>query len=224
MRNALVRVMTDDPALRVFVARFDDRHDTMIEALDSLPGVDLVGTGASGTQIVAALRGSDPDAVLFPVDRADLARTIRISSRAAIDSPPFFVAAAEEITRPLIVKAALSGFDAMVGSTTPPDALGTRLGAIVEGRVRLRDEPILRDLGLPPGLLARGLHVDAGVDTDIADLVGAGLSDEDVSVTMGLPVQTVRNRIEHILHSNGLSYRTQLAVMRAAFVKVPDFS
>jgi DNA-binding CsgD family transcriptional regulator len=98
------------------------------------------------------------------------------------------------------------------------------MGAIVTGRVRLDNEPILRDLGLPPGLLARGLEVEPGDDTDIADLVGAGLPDADIAVTMGASVQTVRNRIEHILHANGLSHRTQLAVVRASLVKVPDFS
>ena len=41
---------------------------------------------------------------------------------------------------------------------------------------------------------------------------------------MDWPIQRVRNRIENLLSNNQLSYRTQLAVIRAASLKVPDFS
>jgi DNA-binding NarL/FixJ family response regulator len=217
--------LAGDPTLEVFVARSEnDGLEPMIGSLASLDGIRLVGTATSGTEIAAVLRTDAPDAIVFPVDRADLARTIRVSARVPMESPPFFVAASARITRPLIVKAALSGFHGLVETGTAPATLGARMGAIVTGRVRLDNEPILRDLGLPPGLLARGLEVEPGDDTDIADLVGAGLPDADIAVTMGASVQTVRNRIEHILHANGLSHRTQLAVVRASLVKVPDFS
>jgi hypothetical protein len=41
---------------------------------------------------------------------------------------------------------------------------------------------------------------------------------------MGWTIQKVRNRIESLLASNDLAYRTQLAVIRASLLKVPDFS
>ena len=217
--------LVGEPTINLFVARSDnDGLEPMIGTLATLDGIRLLGTGTSGAQIAAALRTDEPDAIVFPVDRADLARTIRVSARVPVESAPFFVAASEHITRPLIVKAALSGFHGLVETGAAPATLGAHIGAIVTGRDRLADEPILRDLGLPPGLLARGLVVEPGNDSDIADLVGAGLPDADIAVTVGTPLQTVRNRIEHILHVNGLTHRTQLAVVRASLVKVPDFS
>jgi DNA-binding NarL/FixJ family response regulator len=56
------------------------------------------------------------------------------------------------------------------------------------------------------------------------DLVGAGLSDEAISGTLKISIQEVRNRIEGLLTSNGLSSRTHLAVARASHVVIPDFT
>jgi DNA-binding NarL/FixJ family response regulator len=74
------------------------------------------------------------------------------------------------------------------------------------------------------GMLARELELSDGNDEQLVDLMATGLPDEDIASLMDWTVQRVRNRIERLLDDNALMYRTQLAVIRAASLKVPDFS
>lgn len=57
-------------------------------------------------------------------------------------------------------------------------------------------------------------------DRHIADLVGIGLTDEEIARVIDRSLQHTRNRIEHLLFSNDLTHRTQLAVIRASLTNV----
>lgn len=83
--------------------------------------------------------------------------------------------------------------------------------------------PSLQGLSHLRGLLARELIFEDADDQPVADLVGTGLSDDDIARVMGWTIQPVRNRIENLLASNELTSRTQLVVLRASRLKVPDF-
>ena len=99
-----------------------------------------------------------------------------------------------------------------------------RIKQIIDGRLLINDDPALQSLGVSAGLFTRQIVIDDPVDQHIADLVGTGMPDDDIARIMDIPVQAVRNRIEGLLVANGLTYRTQLAVIQASLVKVPDFA
>jgi DNA-binding NarL/FixJ family response regulator len=194
------------------------------DALRSHPDIEVVGIGANGREVLEAIRSTSVDAVLFDEVYADLARTIRLSAEIPLNSSPTMVLAAENVTRPIIVKSIACGFDGVVSITDELRLAAKRLTDIVNGDERLVDEPLLAELQYTPGLLVRQLVSAGPIDREVMDLVGAGLNDEAISGTLKISIQEVRNRIEGLLTSNGLSSRTHLAVARASHVVIPDFT
>lgn len=183
--------------------------------------VDLVGSTRSIGATIDALRSDDLDALLFPSDWAHPMKSVRASLPA---DAPSFIAVHEQTTRASLVHALACGFDGVVATSEDRDSVVDRIERIIDGSWTFESEPWLRDLGLTRGLLARELLLDDDGDEELVDLMGTGLPDEDIALLMEWTIQRVRNRIANLLSNNDLSYRTQLAVIRAASVKVADFS
>lgn len=195
-----------------------------VDALHSHPEIDLVGVGANGRETVDAIRSTSLDALLFGEEFADLARTIRLSADIPLNSTPTMVLAADGISKPVIVRSLACGFDGVVSMSEQVSSTAKRLVNIVNGEHRLVDEPILGQINYTPGLLVRSLITSSSVDSEVMDLVGAGLDDVAIGETLGMSIQQVRNVIEGLLHMNNLASRTHLAVARASHVVIPDFA
>ena len=134
------------------------------------------------------------------------------------------VLAAPERSDPVIVRAALYGFDGIIALADDPADRLRRISAAIDGSESPADEPLVQRLGIPHGLLVREFVASGERDREVADLVGVGLDDRAIATTMSVPVQEVRNTIERLLSTNGLTSRTHLAVVRAGRVIVPDFA
>lgn len=160
--------------------------------------------------------------MVFSEQLADIARMIRMSGHVSPGRPPAMVIAINHASDTRRATSFAYGFDSVLPIGNGPGPAATRLLEIVEGQHRLSDEPPVE--GQTPGLLARALVTDDPVDREIADLVGSGLSDEEITQVTGRSIQEIRNRIETIIHANNLSTRTHLAVLRAAQINVPDLS
>lgn len=211
--------------MHLYTARTDDDGlEHLVAAMEDDERFELVGSGRTGSEISRAVRAGQLDALLFPLGVADLVRTVSRSVDTMHETAPALIMAAEALSAPLTVWATLSGFHAVVSTAETSANTLDRIARTAAGEHRLVEEPLVRALELTPGLLARNLIVEDPRDRHVADLVGAGLTDDDIARTMDLSIQTVRNRIEHLLSANGLRHRTQLAVMRAATLRVPDFS
>lgn len=193
-------------------------------ALQSHPTIELVGIGENGRETVSALRNETVDALLFGDEFADLARTIRLSAEISLNGSPTMVLAATEISQPIIVRSVACGFDGVVSISENVPTTAERLAKIVSGEHRLVDEPILGQINYTPGLLVRSLAVASPFDSEVLDLVGAGLDDVAIAELMNTSIQEVRNRIEALLYSNDLQTRTQLAIARASHIVIPDFA
>jgi hypothetical protein len=50
------------------------------------------------------------------------------------------------------------------------------------------------------------------------------MSDEEISLVCTMPLQLVRNRIAELIVINDLANRTQLAVLQATNLVIPDFT
>ena len=194
------------------------------DAFAGIEGVDIVGVGRTGREVSAAIRGPAVDIFAFPVDWAELSRTIRISLGLAVGEGPAFVMATGRVSAALILKSHLYGFDGIVDTAAGAESRRDQVAGIVERTRLVSDDPLVRDLGLEHGQLAREPVIAEGEDRDIADLVGGGLTDDEIADLLRIPIQRVRNRVEHLITHNGLVYRTQLAILVASLVRVPDFS
>lgn len=196
-----------------------------IEVLVSLQEIDkaeVIGTTDTAASTSAALSSTQIDAVLFPANWIDIMRTIRTSTESDID--PTLIVMTERHSKPALVRALACGFDGAIHIDAGPSSAAEQISHILDGTWSFETEPAIDGLALSRGLLARRLKFADADDEHIADLAGIGLPDEDIAFFMDWTVQRVRNRIERLLVENDLAYRTQLAVVRAASLKVPDFS
>lgn len=196
---------------------------SFVEAVGGHAQVQLVGTSGTLAHTAEVLKGREIDVLLFPFGWADAIRTLKVSQTPKTPDPSLVVVA-DQASTPVLARSLACGFDGAVDSTSSIENAVEKMTSVVRGQWTLADEPSLRGLGLSPGLLARDLIITDREDQHIADLVGTGLTDEDIAYVMGWTVQRVRNHIESILSLNNISYRTQLAVIRASLLKVPDFS
>lgn len=197
---------------------------SFLDSLRASPTVNLVGVGTTGRETIEAIRTNPVDALIFAKEYADLARTVRLSARLPLNGRPSLLLVAPERTDPVVVRSALYGFDGFIALEDDPSDWLRRITAVVDGSERPADEPLVRQLGIPHGLLVREFVAPGERDQQVADLVGVGLDDRAIATTMAIPVQEVRNRIEGLLAVNGLASRTHLAVIRAGHVIVPDFA
>jgi len=195
-----------------------------VDAASSRDDLEVVGVTNSGRETADALRNGRVDALVFPDDWAELCRAIRVSLGLTSATGPSFVVGAQTLTAPLIVKSALYGFDGAVPALSAPSESVGRLVDIAHGSSHLTDEPLVRELGIRSGALARKVSLGDSIDREIADLLATGLTDDHIARVLSTSIQHVRNRIEQLLHSNGLTHRTQLAVLKAALWEAPDFS
>lgn len=225
MRCANGRGSENSIVVKIFAATFGaDAYSEFVDSLRDEPDVDLIGKGSTGGQAVEAIRDAGVDALVFAENLADLARTLRLSAEIPLNGSPSMVICNEKNTTAHIVRSVIYGFDGFVSLDQDTSEASRRISAIVNGDKRLSDEPVVRELGIQPGLLVRGLIFANELSQQVADLVGAGLDDDGIAYSMGISVQQVRNQIELLLHTNKLASRTHLAVARASHVVIPDFA
>ncbi|MFZ9696611.1 MAG: hypothetical protein ACO3C5_03135 [Ilumatobacteraceae bacterium] len=182
----------------------------------------LVGTTTTIGATLNAIRTNRIDALVFAYEWAHPMKAVRATVSA--EAFPPFIAVHEQASRAAMVHTLACGFDGLVGTIDGSDAIINKIERIVDGTWSFDSEPWLREVGLSQGLLAKELELSEDDDEQLVDLVGTGLPDGDIASLMNWSIQRVRNRIENLLSNNQLSYRTQLAVIRAARLKVPDFS
>lgn len=197
---------------------------SFLESLRTHPSIDLIGVGTTGLETVEAIRSHPVDALIFADVYADLARVVRLSAHPPTDGWPSMVLAAAQRTDSVLVRSVLYGFDEVVALDEDPSSNLRRITAAADGAERLTSETPVKQLGVLHGLLVRDFVAPEERDVEVADLVGVGLDDREIATVMSITVQEVRNRVEGLLHANGLPSRTHLAVMRAGRVIVPDFA
>ena len=184
--------------------------------------MDIAEVRSTGPELAEVFRDQRTDALVFPSASADLVRTVRLSNGTSLGSQPAMIVAVAPVSAAHVVRAATSGFHGVVSARDLTDPPASVIEDFVSGRRRLLDDPALARIRLTPGLLARPLVLEQPIDEEIADLIGLGLPDEDIALATGHSLQTVRNRIEGLLNANQLDFRTQLVVMRASRLSMPE--
>lgn len=201
--------------LHVFVVGADqETFSSFVSSLSTRDDFRVADVARNAIQTAEAMRSGAADALLFPDEWSDAVRSIKSSVRDTTDIP--LVVTAAPLSKPILARSLAYGFNGAVSPLDPIDVSIQRIQDIVSGSWHLEDEPSIRDLGLANGLFDRDLVIEEEDDRHIADLVGVGLTDEEIARVIDKPLQHTRNRIEHLLFSNDLTHRTQLAVIRAS--------
>ena len=210
--------------LRVCIAGWNSTESDLAYAmLRGRPDLTLPEIRPTGASVVTTLREGHVDAVLFPTDWIDVARAIKQQVFPALAVSPSVVLVTDRPRLATRARALSCGFDGAVDVSSAADDLVMDLNRITSASQRLENDADLQSLGIVPGLLARGLVLNDDDDASLADLIASGASDDAIAEAMGWSTQLLRNRIARLLETNGMSYRTQLAVARASSVRIPDF-
>jgi DNA-binding NarL/FixJ family response regulator len=205
------------------------------EVLDEAPGIEVVGYAATAGEAVELVDHEAPDVVLvdMALPEAGATEDTRRLHRGAPNSA-FVVMGPDDDAG--IIGAAEVGAVARVGDTADPAELVATIRRAAGGEDPLKDElmgrhdlverivdamrdAVLVDAIPTPILTPREL--------DILRLVAAGGSNREISVSLGLSEQTVKNHLSTIFHKLGVPNRTH-AVMYASrqgwldLAEVPD--
>ena len=211
--------------MKVLLCESTDAPLTAVaDLLVQVPDIDVVGVARTGRDAIDAMNSLELDMSIHSSLTVELPVLIRPALRGTAGKTVKRVVASDSPTAPLIVRAHQFGFDGIVPVTDSPEDLSAAMLDILVGRAQLADHPVVRRLGLTPGMLDKRLDMRDQGQIDLAGLLRVGLGDDEIAEVLDLPKQTVRNRIAEMIHSNGLATRTQLAVMVAVNVHIPDFS
>lgn len=211
--------------LRICIAGWKSTEaDAAYSLLRDRPDVQVPPIRSTGAEVVEALRATPTDAVLFPTDWIDVARSIKKIVLPALDTPPSLVLVTHSPRLAIRARALSCGFDGAIDLSTDLEQLVMSLNRIANASIRLENDEDLQGLGIIPGLLARDLVFSDDDDASLADLIATGVSDDAIARALGWNVQVLRNRIAELLAANGMTYRTQLAVAHASSARIPDFA
>ena len=198
---------------------------TAVEGLLShASDVDIVAIARTGRDAIDAMNTLEVDLSIHSTATVEMATLIRPALNGAVASSVKRVVASTDPSAPLVVRAHQFGFDGVISVPETPGELAAALLDVLAGRSTLASHPLVTRLGLTPGMLDKRLTLSSREETDVADLLRVGLGDDEIAEALDVPKQTVRNRIAEMIHSNGLATRTQLAVLVAVNVHIPDFS
>lgn len=193
------------------------------EILDQAPGIEVVGQAATPAEAVALVDHEAPDVVLVDMALSESSGTeeTRRLHRGAPNSA-FVVMGPDDDAS--IIGAAEVGAVARVGDMADPAELVATIRRAADGEDPLKDELMgrrdlverivdaMRDVdfvdAVPPTILtARELQILA--------FVAAGSTNREISESLGLSEQTVKNHLSITFHKLGVPNRTH-AVMYAS--------
>lgn len=201
----------------------NDAMAGMVDEITNDPVTSLVAVAHDGVSALALLRDG-VDVTIASQKLIDMSILIHREAKVhGFSSNTKRVVATENPSPSLLVKAHQYGFDDVVDIHSMRSRTVERLKSLIEGDSEFQDNSLFSSLSLRHSLFTREINVEQGGDLDIIDLMGIGLTDDDISTVLGLSSQHVRNRIADLLYVNGLARRTQLVALRNSHVHLPEY-
>jgi DNA-binding CsgD family transcriptional regulator len=94
----------------------------------------------------------------------------------------------------------------------------------IEGKSEIENHPVIKSLQCKNGQFNKAVQHANDEDIIILQLLSLGMTDREISLVTDIPLQLVRNRIADLIVMNDLVNRTQLAVLQATNLVIPDFA
>lgn len=198
--------------------------DQLIDILRHDTGVESVNIVHDGRQALQTLSNHPVDLSLTSGHGIDFNRTLQRHIDPDISANITKVVATHSVTVPLVVKAHQWGYDDVISLNIERSEIVPALKRSLEGASSLHNHPAVKTLHLNSVPMHHELKIETTDDENIAQLIGVGLTDIEISEVLNLNIQTIRNRISQIVRLNGLRNRTQLALVQNTTWLIPDFS
>ncbi|GAA1948494.1 response regulator [Kitasatospora viridis] len=209
-----VLVVDDQALIRVALAAL----------LRSMPGLEVVGEAASGTEAIALAAATRPDVVLMdirmPGGPDGIAATARILAEAVEPAPRVIMLTTFDLDE--YVHAALrAGAAGFLVKDTPPERLLAAVETVAAGDMlfspsvvdRLVDACADRVDAVPLGGNPPDLDPLTGRELDVLRLVGRGLSNPEIAERLLVSVATVKTHLNRAMAKLNLSSRAQAVVL-----------
>ncbi|GGN42958.1 DNA-binding NarL/FixJ family response regulator [Actinoplanes campanulatus] len=187
--------------------------------LNGEPDMTVAGEAADGTQAVELARSARPDVMLMDIRMpgADgLAATRRICADPELAGVRVVILTTYESDEYVYgaIRAGASGF---LLKDLEPDELIHAVRVVARGDALLAPSVTRRLIAETAGRLtpppAPLLDVLTGRETEILDLVAAGLSNEEIAARLAISYATTKTHVSRILTKLGLRDRAQLVVL-----------
>lgn len=210
MSDARVRA---EQRIRVVVV---DDHDLLREGVSScLAGfddLDVVGEAASGEAAVALVADLDPDVVVIDLVMPGIGG-IEAIRRLRSERPSLGLLALSSFSeRDRVAEAIDAGATGYLVKSVDAESLARAVRSAAEGEGAFSPE-VTRALAARPDPGSQVLGTLTVRETEIADLIAVGESNQAIAHQLGLSVFTVKNHVSNVLMKLGVQSRTEAAAL-----------
>lgn len=209
MKIRLVMV-DDDPLVRTGLGLI----------LGGSPDLEVVGEASDGLEALDVVAESKPDIVLMDIrmPRLDgLAATQKLLARP--DAPKVIVLTTFDADD-LVLKALQVGASGFLLKDTPPDRMVEAIRAVDAGETTLSPSVIQQVIAVATKGVSYGRAEQARAELDtltereleVAQAIGRGLSNAEISAELYMSVATVKSYVTRIFYKLGVENRVQVAL------------
>lgn len=173
--------------------------------------VEVFNAFESPSEIVTRLQEVKPDLVVVDAEWLVVASLLdSLITRSGFPTARR-VLAVRVLDDVIKVQAAHRGIFDVVDLNSTASDIGVRLGSIHKGASTLDNDDLWLRVPRPKSAVDITTVPQDYTDMAILELVCIGYRDQDIAETLHYSVQTIKNRLGHMLKRSGLTNRTQLA-------------
>jgi len=194
----------------------------LTQLLDSAPDIKIVDVVRNGRDMALALKSKDVHLSVLAPEVLDLDLVVEKSRGFKPQVKKVVVATSP--TAPLVIKAHQYGVHDVIPFDTDADALVRRFKLTIDGKSEIENHPVIQSLRFKNGQFNKTVQHRNEDDVIILQMLSLGMADHEIALVSNTPLQLVRNRIADLIILNDLVNRTQLAVLQATSLVIPDFT
>jgi DNA-binding NarL/FixJ family response regulator len=192
--------------------------------------VEVIGEGATGTEVLQLVRRLKPDVVLLDIRMPgmDGLTALREIKRETPDTPVIMLTAYDEPA--WLVQAIAHGAAGYLLKSMPKEDLAAAIVAVVNGDSLVnpaRLTEVIRRLASetaePPSPLTGEASNLTARETEVLALMTEGLTNQQIAEVLSVAPSTIKSHVQNVILKLGASDRTQAAVIgvKAGLVRRP---
>lgn len=194
----------------------------LTQLLDSAPDIKIVDVVRNGRDMALALKSKDVHLSVLAPEVLDLDLVVEKSQGFKPQVKKVVVATSP--SAPLVIKAHQYGVHEVIPFDTDADDLVRRFKLTIDGKSEIENHPVIQSLRFKNGQFNKTVQHRNEDDVIILQMLSLGMADHEIALVSNTPLQLVRNRIADLIILNDLVNRTQLAVLQATSLVIPDFT
>ena len=194
----------------------------LTQILETTPEIHIVDVVRNGRDMALALKSKEVHLSVLAPEVLDLDLVVEKSRGFRPQVKKVVVASSP--SAPLVIKAHQYGVNDVIALDTDTASLVERFKMTVEGKSEIENHPVIQSLHFKNGQFNKTVQHNDEDDLMVLQLLSLGMTDQEIALVSKIPLQLVRNRIADLIVMNDLVNRTQLAVLQATNLVIPDFA